>query len=183
MVTQFTEADPGELHTLLNEAMERAISEIRSQQAVANFGALPTANNWQGRIIETTDNGWIYKWNGTAWTIVYENTGWIDLTLTTSPALAGLASTPQYRRVGGKTELRGTVTSTGGALITSGLVAATLPVGFRPEAILRDDSPTSGSTDTIRRINITTAGVITLNESGSGSVTWQSLDGIFFDAA
>lgn len=42
---------------------------------VANFAALPSSDNWLGRIITATDTGISYRWSGSAWVAAEWNAG------------------------------------------------------------------------------------------------------------
>lgn len=80
-----------------------------------------------------------------------------------------------YRKVGKRITLSGTIQH---ANITSGMVGIILPVSIRPPQYKRFATPTNDATTTVRRASIDTAGQVLLNGSGSGAITWQSLDDV-----
>lgn len=93
---------------------------------VSTFSALPASGNWLGRQIAALDTGITWRWNGSAWVVSLEDTGWITPELN-----AGWTGTPgelpAYRRLNGVVYLSGRANTT-----AAGAAAYALPVGFRP---------------------------------------------------
>lgn len=114
--------------------------------------------------------------------LLHHEVEWKDLPLDADFSAIDAQSVPQYRRLAGRTELRGTVKHATSSGITSGMVCATLPSGYRPKTYQRLNGATSSTAETVRRINIGDNGAIELNWSGTGGITWQSLDNLSFEA-
>lgn len=107
----------------------------------------------------------------------FTDTGAVALTL--AAGVTGLTGgSVTARKVGRRVQLSWPVSGT----LTPNMNVATLPAGFRPATYQRLATPTSDATTTVRRLNIDTAGNVLVNASGSGNVTWQSLDVSFLAA-
>lgn len=112
------------------------------------------------------------------------DTGWLDLVL--KPGIVtGFGATPQARRRGGQVELQGVVQAgtSGGTTLAS--IAAGLSVATLPDALLyplqtRRPLTATSAADTGRRLVVSTAGDVQANVSGGTAVTWQALDGAFW---
>lgn len=114
--------------------------------------------------------------------VVLEDTGWIDLPFSGSPAwenFGGAYATAKYRRRNGVVSLRGTIKNASAARAVPGQVVATLPIGFRPAAYIAQ--PVIISTGDSRSLEIGPAGQIVV-----GASPWSEarvhLDGVSFVA-
>ena len=109
---------------------------------------------------------------------------WIDLPLASGVAsIAASGARPQYRKIGDRVEIRGTVAldySSAGDITT---VFAALPEGYRPPTQLYKSIPLVGAR--VGRLHITAAGNMNVNyiynySSGSmdtgTSFTWAQID-------
>lgn len=91
--------------------------------AVANAAALPASGNWLGRMLMTSDTGFVYRWTGAAWKVVAGDTGNVALTLE-----SGWTGSSTYRVVNGMASMNGRLDATSGA----GAVVTVVPAVARP---------------------------------------------------
>lgn len=101
----------------------------------------------------TATNNGDYYWNGAAWTVYSEDTGWITPTLSGSwVSTAGM--TVQYRRINGIVHLHGRATGGSGTMFV-------LPAGFRPADAAPSFLVQNGSVaGTACTVGMTSAGVV-----------------------
>lgn len=92
-----------------------------------NAFAATNGDTWQN-----TTNGQPYRRIGGVW--VSQDTGWISVTSFQNSFSASTDSPVAYRRIGGVTYLRGDLKR---AAAPGGLVAFTLPAGYRPGTVVR----------------------------------------------
>jgi hypothetical protein len=98
--------------------------------AVTTSARLPvTAAKWQRAV--ALDTGIEYRWSGTAWGVVLEDTGWVNMSYIAAgwTAYAGTWAPLSVRRINGVVYSRGMAQAASG---NPGVDFATLPVGFRP---------------------------------------------------
>lgn len=115
-----------------------------------------------------------------AWKLLYEDTGWIELTGFVNGASAyqtglGNSWTPRYRRKGGVVYLEGLVNSG----TTATVHVCTLPAGFRPGTGVKMVNMFAAGPST-RRMDIGANGAMTFRELvGTGSTAWHNISTSF----
>lgn len=92
-----------------------------------DIASLPASGNWPGRMLMTSDTGFIYRWSGTAWGVVSGDTGDVALSLATGWSAGSSPSTLRVRN--GYASLNGRIDAAAGV---GGTTIANLPVGARP---------------------------------------------------
>lgn len=100
-----------------------------SKFAVADAASLPASGNWPGRMLMTSDTGFVYRWLGSAWKMVAGDTGDVDVTYSTGWSTDSVQGT--YRVLNGMLSLNGRIKAT---VSVGSAVMFVLPVGARPTA-------------------------------------------------
>jgi len=124
-----------------------------------------------------TDDDSLYRWNGSAWDLVWRDSGWVTVSsFSNSFTSATAPDTVKYRRIGDVVHVSG-VLSRGTAPGSTPLTAFTLPAGFRPGSTLR----IPGRPDTAQLTAVLTTGAVQMAwPPGTGAL--GTLAGISFVA-
>lgn len=141
---------------------------------IVNSTGRPSAP-FAGQTIYELDTKRMLVWDGAAWQLFFEDTGWITL-----PLLNGWVSydstygPPRYRRRNGTVYVQGLAKN--GSV---GSIMATLPAGFRPSMPKLLFTATAGEPSSHARVDVESTGNIIHTGSQNG---WFSLSAIIFPA-
>lgn len=102
--------------------------------AVANAAALPSSGNWVGRHLMASDTGFVYAWDGAAWSLRTGDSGWDALTMANGwVAFGGAYEAPESRLLNGIVFVHGTIKN---GTTSPATTVTTLPAGRRPGAYI-----------------------------------------------
>ncbi len=158
---------PGQMSAIVGWAAGRSV--MRFASIAARDAALPAPVDGMVCFV-AADSGYYVRVDG-EWRVLWQDTGWVAITVAGGFTAGVGAAAPQVRRIGREVKFMGSIT---GPLTTTTTTIGTVPAGFRPTDATNATAATAHGNGTVGWGQVNASGEIRVRLA-TGSATTGTL--------